>query len=334
MTLDEIRVALRAAGLERLAEVADRLTLPAIRIEPTMVDEDTIPVGASKLGGRPDLPPDMAWPERDGKPLGFLAQFNLAEVAPYDVEKALPPSGVLYFCYDFAAAPWGLYGEDRGKWIVRYSSLKPQSLRRIEWPAPPPLLHRLPGWLPKKLSKVTTWTQGIECLVNSGLSDDEKLLLSNAVESFTGVWRENEKDEKEDNQPQEWFYFAAGMRQLMGQPLYVHTSMMPLECAYVSAGKPNPLHGELRCRSYQDGDEQTKAYLQRSYTDWRLLFQLGNISGLPCPKSYDYADDPIWKLSELCDLWARGGLMYFWIEQDRLAQRDFSNVWMLGASQL
>jgi len=26
--------------------------------------------------------------------------------------------------------------------------------------------------------------------------------------------------------------------------------------------------------------------------------------------------------------------MYFWIEKDRLAQRDFSNVWMLGGSQL
>ena len=41
MTLDEIRTALRAAGLERLADVAERLVLPAIRIEPTLVDEDT-----------------------------------------------------------------------------------------------------------------------------------------------------------------------------------------------------------------------------------------------------------------------------------------------------
>jgi hypothetical protein len=38
MTLDEIREALRAPGLERLADVAERLTLPAIRIKPTMVD--------------------------------------------------------------------------------------------------------------------------------------------------------------------------------------------------------------------------------------------------------------------------------------------------------
>lgn len=333
MTLDEIRDALRAAGLERLADVAERLTLPAIRIEPTIVDEDTIPVGASKLGGRPDLPPDFVWPERVGKALGFLAQFNLAEVALYDVEKALPSSGILYFFYDFAAAPWGLYAEDRGKWIVQYSSLQPQSFRRAEWPKSLPSLYHLPGWLPK-LSNVTTWTQDLEHLVNPQLTDDEKLRLNAAVESLANSWNENEEGKEDDSQPHEWFYYAASMHQLIGYPLYVHTTMMPFECEYVSAGKPNPLYGELRRKSYEDWDEQTKADLQRSYKDWQLIFQLGNISGMPFPHGGEEDDDPVWKLSELCDLWARGGLMYFWIERDRLAQHDFSNVWMLGASQL
>ncbi len=78
------------------------------------------------------------------------------------------------------------------------------------------------------------------------------------------------------------------------------------------------------------GDVLTKTELEQAYKRWRLLFQLGNISGLSFPEDVDDEDSPYWKF----DLWARGGLMYFWIERDRLARRDFSNVWMLGASQL
>jgi uncharacterized protein YwqG len=107
MNLDEIRQALRAAGLERLAGEAERLTLPAIAIEAHAASDDDLPVGASKLGGQPDLPPDTEWPEHNGQPLGFLAQFNLAEVAPYDVESLLPRTGLLSFFYDFVAALWG-----------------------------------------------------------------------------------------------------------------------------------------------------------------------------------------------------------------------------------
>ncbi|HEY7092264.1 MAG TPA: DUF1963 domain-containing protein, partial [Ktedonobacterales bacterium] len=116
MTLEEIREALRAAGLERLADVAERLTLPAIRIEPQMVDEDAIPIGASKLGGRPDLPPDFVWPEWKGIGLTFLAQFQLSELGAYDVERLLPSEGMLYFFYEVEAQPWGCEPTDRGAW--------------------------------------------------------------------------------------------------------------------------------------------------------------------------------------------------------------------------
>jgi uncharacterized protein YwqG len=101
----------------------------------------------------------------------------------------------------------------------------------------------------------------------------------------------------------------------------------------VSSGGPNPLYGDLRYKPYEEWDERTKARHEHAYERWGLLFQLGNITGLPFPEGYEEEDDPIWKLSRLSDIWARGGLMYFWIERDRLAQRDFSNVWVLGASQ-
>jgi hypothetical protein len=57
--------------------------------------------GATKLGGKPDLPPSSAWP---GPNLVFLAQIDLAEYATLDPSGLLPRQGTLYF---FA-------GEDEG----------------------------------------------------------------------------------------------------------------------------------------------------------------------------------------------------------------------------
>ena len=63
-------------------------------------DEGTIPLGESKIGGRPDLPKSISWAtEEDGKPLSFIAQVNLAEVSSYDVDNLLPRKGILYFFY-------------------------------------------------------------------------------------------------------------------------------------------------------------------------------------------------------------------------------------------
>ena len=71
-----------------------------------------IPVGASKIGGCPDVPAGFVWPRYEGgdnlesgregleRPLSFLAQFDLAEVAPFDKDGLLPKTGHLAFFYD------------------------------------------------------------------------------------------------------------------------------------------------------------------------------------------------------------------------------------------
>ncbi len=90
--------------------------------------------GSSRLGGLPDLPPGVDWPRRDlvGTPLAFLAQVNLAEVAPADLERVLPATGILYFFVDpedyFDFAPG-----DQDRWRVLYSESIP-----TEGPTPAP----------------------------------------------------------------------------------------------------------------------------------------------------------------------------------------------------
>jgi hypothetical protein len=54
--------------------------------------DKAIVAGSSKIFGAPDLPPGFA-PPAD---LQFLVQINLAEVAPFDHERQLPASGMLY----------------------------------------------------------------------------------------------------------------------------------------------------------------------------------------------------------------------------------------------
>ena len=93
------------------------LLRPAIALNATRRDDDAIAIGASKFGGAPDAPAGFEWPTWNERPLGFLAQINLEEVAPFDVENLLPASGLLSFFYSWE--DWQGTGEDicRVIWI-------------------------------------------------------------------------------------------------------------------------------------------------------------------------------------------------------------------------
>lgn len=112
MTEGEIRALLHQRGLARVAEALLALAAPTIRIYIRRADEEAIPLGASKIGGRPDLPPGATWPSWH-EPMAFIAQFNLAAVAPYDREGALPSRGLLSFFYETDGEP--LYSARLGR---------------------------------------------------------------------------------------------------------------------------------------------------------------------------------------------------------------------------
>jgi hypothetical protein len=90
-----------------------RLARPALRMKKVEAADRKIAVGASKIGGLPDLPPGFRWPPGgDCHPIynddtggtdrlaGFLAQVNLAEVADTQAARDLPGEGVLsFFCF-------------------------------------------------------------------------------------------------------------------------------------------------------------------------------------------------------------------------------------------
>lgn len=291
MNLDEIRTTLREAGLDRIADEVMRTALPAIRISPQIVDEGDLPIGASKIGGHPDLPPGFDWPTWHGTPQAFIAQFHLPDLASGDVESVLPSAGMLYFFYEAEEQPWGYDPADRGAWTVLYFDGDIATLHRLPAPETLPKYSRL---APHSISLrvVFTLRQDDIWIRQLRLSDPE-------FEHFLKVTSETN----------------ALTHQLLGHPRPMQGAMEGL-CESCSAGR------SLEDVSHDLGDdpEQMSAWEVAAAEKWRLLLQLDAIplEGLQVGR------EDTWPHQD----WALGGLIYFWIRKVALAQRDFSDVWI------
>lgn len=73
-----------------------KLIKPAIGISTRRLQVDNLKVGSSKIGGKPDLPKDVSWPELNDSHLVFCAQYNVSEFAKFDIENLLPKKGMFY----------------------------------------------------------------------------------------------------------------------------------------------------------------------------------------------------------------------------------------------
>lgn len=141
--------------LARVHEHLETLKKNSIRILSTECNEDQIPVGRSKRGGRPDLPDNLTWPvvcfadsawtqppnltleqirnelDDDIAPLTFVAQIQLSEIQAHDQEKLLPAQGMLYF-FEFGPGE-GADFENIREIRVLFSPSE-SDLTRTEWP--------------------------------------------------------------------------------------------------------------------------------------------------------------------------------------------------------
>ncbi len=135
-------------GLSAVADKIARIALDSIRIRTRLTEDSELPIGASKFGGLPDLPPDVAWPEyvneygeTEGmiESPGFLAQFNMQEMARHDPEGILPKTGMLYvFCATWICALMGDGDEEPAHWRILHSNADVSTLQRTQPPNPVP----------------------------------------------------------------------------------------------------------------------------------------------------------------------------------------------------
>lgn len=112
---------------------------PAIHIQ--LQSKKEVPIGRSKFGGKPDVPPDFVYPTYgDGKPQTFLAQLRLEDLTAFPIAKDLPPKGMLYFFHlehpemedvedSFRLLSWQCEWED---WAVIHWDGDPALLRPSE----------------------------------------------------------------------------------------------------------------------------------------------------------------------------------------------------------
>ena len=96
-----IREAAIACDLGEHAAKLESLARPSVVLATSRKKSSAIPVGASRIGGLPDVPESFEWPYWNRVPLTFVAQVNLTEMTPFHL--ALPTEGLLLFFFCFEA---------------------------------------------------------------------------------------------------------------------------------------------------------------------------------------------------------------------------------------
>ncbi len=104
-------------GLTQSRDAIIAAAKPSIRV--LLDPQERHVIGASRMGGLPDLPSPEHWPIVSRTRLSFVGQINLQHVGVADTCRVLPSGGILSFFYDIDGMPWGDYSE-RQCWRVLY----------------------------------------------------------------------------------------------------------------------------------------------------------------------------------------------------------------------
>lgn len=228
----------RGDGSERdVASLAASLAIPAVRVVAT--DSPS----RSHFGGAPALPPGVAWPQREGTPLTFLARLSLAEIRDAHPIDWLPDSGALLFFYDADNQPWGFDPKDRGGWCVLLVADRPAAVTRDDAaiPAGPALPLR-----PLAFRRID--------VLPSSERDPVRVLDLSAAER-----------ERYDDLALA-VYQNGPTHQVGGYPATVQGDGMELESQLASHG--------IYCGNVIDRSEPRTAALLPGAQNWRLLFQI------------------------------------------------------------
>lgn len=270
------------------------LTLPSIRLVTERIGDAELPLGASRIGGSPDLPADAVWPtwtppkdsiDACGEPitvpralpLGFIAQIDLSEIPPFS--PSLPHRGWLWFFYELATQCWGFDPADRGCCRVIYLDCERETLQRR---AAPQELHE--DFVSRACSVQTT--------LELTLPDDLPS-LDDARDPSEAYWAFRDQLGEGTSSPR---------HRLLGHPDSIQGTM-ELECQLASngvyVGGPE---------GYQTAEAKR---LEAGAADWQLLLQIDTDE-----------DGPGW-------MWGDVGTIYFWIRKQDLLAREFGNVWLV-----
>jgi uncharacterized protein YwqG len=290
---DELRALIHKHNLNRLEEQIVALAKPSVAIQRTAANDDSLPIGASKLGGSPDLPPGFEWPyTRENKPLIFIAQFRLSEIAPYDVEGILPPRGRLYFFYQ-ADQSW-YQEDDHIRRPIIYLEHEDTPLTRIPHPN----------------------YQGEEDLI---VALPSQALRFEGGLTLPVIWGSPEDDYnihfKKDDKGLEWsaynfdlLYDAYPMTRhhLLGHPTILQGPLEPI-CVIT---KHQMKRKKFVSRNHYVFTDEEEAFIRSERLKWRFLFQIDT--------------DDNFKV-----MWGLFGILFIMIPSESLEKHRFEDCWVV-----
>lgn len=297
MTRDEAVALIHRSELGERRETIIKELRSSVLIDATRVPQEELPIGASRIGGVPDLPKAVKWPRWSGSRLGpgfplhridfpekglhFIAQLNLKDLISFSTCKDLPPKGILYFFYDYDIQPWGYDPADHLGSRVIYVEDDAVSLSRYE------------------NQKLDVEFRSFPCTVSFSRNwtiPDIRHLGAESEEEWEEAWESIEELKRDLNGISEEQPFRA-VHRLFGWPDVVQGDMR-LECQLVANG--------TYCGStYPDPIPEA---MKEGAQDWQLLLQIDTDE-----------KNPGW-------MWGDCGRIYYWIHKDDLRDRRFENV--------
>ena len=239
---DHFRSAAEEFGLEEWIPEMVSTLVPAVALEPALIDKTKVRVGQSKLGGLPDVASSFVWPSGPNGPLSFIAQIELAGLPVTNLTE-LPKRGLLAFYYDNRVR--GFDPKDRDGFYVHYFDGPSANLS----PASAPVGFDLSEFDGKC---------EFEIFETCALDVYEMLSLPYAPLSLD---LEMEYEEIYED----FVMSLGGMHRLGGFPVPLQNREMDLRCALASNG--------VYCGTDNGSSDPRASVLASNRSEWRLLAQ-------------------------------------------------------------
>ena len=305
MALDEM---LKHARIERHSTLLARLHSPAVKMNSIalkksgwlMPEKEKSPaLAASRLGGWPDMPAGVSWPTWQERPMAFLAQINLAEVALINPHLKLPKAGLLSFFLGCDEQTYKKGNDQRLRYMADLmlgTEAKTNDAWRVTY-------HPLLSDMQRSTFNGPIYPELFEpCSLSffaSGLSmPDENTAIYPALKVTMNA---SELTDYDDILSQLKSADKQMTEQLMGYPQLLQFTPPEMQCELSFRGQDPWQFPAARSEAHKE--------LVQRCNQWTLLLQLTSNSAA------DF-------------LWGDAGHFYFYGDRDAMERGDFSKVWV------
>ena len=231
---DTLRSLIRNSILSARTDELMSLAKNTIEIKKLSTGEGAI--GVSRIGGLPDLPVTIAWPQWDDRPLPLIAQIRLADITAYDTQGDLPRTGMLYFFFNEDA--FDDYPPAPGSWQVVYYDGNNSDFRRITMQSEE--LHIYPPYVVNFFSRLT-------------LPPFESVYMERLGFSYTAFQKDAPAEKRRDADA------YTEILETLNDDISTHHQLL---------GYPYQIQGDLLIECQRDTGWLGEA------TDWQLLLQI------------------------------------------------------------